>query len=498
MTTSNCTNIALPATVQPGSKFDIRLSLASDYFFLPSTLEVAVLAKVKIQQNDGTLRNVEAKDGLCPSDGLNFIKNARPVFDQNQLIPTAKEINQKLFRRALDLATRSNDKAMKKVRIQDQQEYFEEETVADNSTGKTHSHKYKDNTVEFYDPGDANSSAQNTNLALQLKDEFVCKVRLSNIAPFDIGKIYTRPLTHLDLSLEICALHEWLRLVCPDGTAGSVVPSVNIFSSIVLQITGVKFSYTQVALNDKLFDLYFKATAMGKISSTSHSLVDYHPLTNPIPKASNSWTYTIYNTTIPDRFLFLFHTAKNLLKADGNYYFFSNPAMTSMQLRVTGTSINRYNQNRTTSWISDKDIIVSSKAEYDQLKINQKRVADLANNDLIIAPNRLFAGASVGELAEKNFITDLSSIYNGHAIYTFNTSVQTEINTLLKESTKRGNCSFTMDFARPTKEIYYMTIFAIHNGEFFRYSDGSFGESPTPLPLKVMEKTSVNIGSKMK
>ena len=64
--TSSLTNASVPSIVQPGSKYDIRINLAGDYFFLPNSLEVVLTAKLQVKENSGTLRNINASDCLTP------------------------------------------------------------------------------------------------------------------------------------------------------------------------------------------------------------------------------------------------------------------------------------------------------------------------------------------------------------------------------------------------------------------------------------------------
>ena len=270
--TSDLTNHSLPTNVSPGARFDLRVNLMSDHFFLPSTLEINLTAKLLVREDNGTFRKIKATDCLCPSDGMQFIKNVRAQFDNLPLIPTAKECNQRLFRRIIKILTQSESKESKVAGIFHKQEYFETQSLEDNKAAKTHSHKYKGNSIEFKEASDSDKSEQNVTLSRELTEEFICPINFNSVAPFDVGKILTRPIQHILLSLEICPWAEWLTLVVPDGTEGSVKPSMDIFNKLVLQITGIKHSYSQISLHEKLFDLYFKNTANGKIASLAHSI----------------------------------------------------------------------------------------------------------------------------------------------------------------------------------------------------------------------------------
>ncbi len=467
--TSNLTNNSLPSTVIPGSRYDVRLNLMGDHFFLPSTLEVSLTAKLLVREENGSFRKITAADGLCPIDGLQFIKNVRAQFDNQALLPTAKECNQRLFRRIIQILTKADTKESKQSGIFRKQEYYEPQSLEDNVAGKTHSHKYiAGNKIDFNTTSDTVRSVQNTNLSKQLCEEFICPLNFNGIAPFDVGKIHSRPIQNLLLSLEICGWHEWLTLTTPDGTPGSVKPSMDIFNKLCLQITGIKNSYSQVVLHDKLFDLYFRNTADGKISSMSHSIIDYHSLSNPVPTKSSFWELNLYNQIIADRFFVVFHTEKNLLNGGGNYYYFSNPGLKSLCLKVSGCSLNRYNQHRTSAWTDSDKVIVKSMAKFNALNLNEQNAADMANTDLITDPNTLAVGGLVGDAQSITYICNLRSIYEGHCVYTFSTSVQTETNATLRENSRKGNVSLQFTFAEATTELYYVTVFAVHNGVFYR------------------------------
>ncbi len=211
-----------------------------------------------------------------------------------------------------------------------------------------------------------------------------------------------------------------------------------------------------------------KFTTDGKIASASHDIVDYHFLSNPVPKGSNTWTTTLLNQTIADRYFICFRTDKNVLDAKGNPFFFTNPGLTRICMRIPECSLNRFNQNRKSFWTSDKSVIVENYAQYEALTINKRKLADLANLDLIINQNLLIAGDNVGNLQKEKYICNLQSIYQGHCVFTFSCSVQTQTNAVLKESTRKGNIEFSFDFATATQKKYYISIFGVHNGTFFR------------------------------
>ena len=125
---------------------------------------------------------------------------------------------------------------------------------------------------------------------------------------------------------------------------------------------------------------------------------------------------------------------------------------------------------RSTAWAADKSVIVKSLAEFKALPLKKQRLADLANLDLIINQNILNVGGNVGSLQEKNRICNLRSVYGGHCVYSFSTSVQTQTSSILKESTRKGNVTFSFEFANATEEVYFCTIFGEHNGTFYRVS----------------------------
>ena len=112
------------------------------------------------------------------------------------------------------------------------------------------------------------------------------------------------------LSLEICSNTEWLILCTPDGKKPDALqpPSAEIFSKLYLTITGITHSYSQVVLNDALYNSYLKSTTDGRIATTSHNIVDYHFLSNPIPVGTDSWTITLLNQTVPDKYFLIFRT----------------------------------------------------------------------------------------------------------------------------------------------------------------------------------------------
>ena len=468
--TSSLTNASVPSIVQPGSKYDIRINLAGDYFFLPNSLEVVLTAKLQVKENSGTLRNIKASDCLTPVDGLCFVKNIRPQFDNLNTIPPSKELNQRLYRRVIDVITKSNDEESLKLSIENDMLYFENQSLEDNKTGKMHSHKYTQDNVAFTTSTDDNYSAQNSILSQMLTDEFVCKLNFNSIPPLDVAKVHSRPVESLLLSLEICSLSEWLILCTPDGVKPTPLPtpSAEIFNKLCLTITGVTHSYAQVVLNDALYAKYLKNTTDGRIASTSHNIIDYHFLSNPIPIGTNSWTVTLLNQTVPDKYFLIFRTSKNALEAGGNVFFFNNVGLKQITMRMPECTLNRYNQIRSSFWAQDTDVIVKSLAKYKALSLNKQKIADLASQDLILIPNALLAGDNVGDSQRKTYVCNSKSIYEGFCVYAFSTSVQTQTNNNLKSSTRKGNICFTFDFAEATEEKYYVTIFGEHNGEFYR------------------------------
>ena len=187
--TSSLTNAALPSIVQAGSKYDIRINLAGDYFFLPNSLEVVLTAKLQVKENSGSLRKIKASDCLTPVDGLCFVKNIRPQFDNLNTIPPSKELNQRLYRRVIDVITKSNDSENLKLSIENDMLYFESQSLEDNVAGKMHSHKYTSDDVAFTTSTDGNYSAQNSILSQMLTDEFVCKLNFDGIPPLDVAKV---------------------------------------------------------------------------------------------------------------------------------------------------------------------------------------------------------------------------------------------------------------------------------------------------------------------
>ncbi len=272
------------------------------------------------------------------------------------------------------------------------------------------------------------------------------------------------------LSLEIANLNEWLIIATPDGTAPVAWKpvGVEIFSKLVLTIKAITQNYSQVVLNDSLYNRYLKYTTDGRIASTSHAVVDYHFLSNPVPTGSNSWTATLLNQTIPDKYFICFRSEKNTLNPKGNPFFFSNPGLVRLSMKIPECSLNRFNQHRKSFWTADTSVIVKSYEEYVALSINKQKLADFANQDLILNQNLLIAGDNVAALQRETYICNLKSIYRGHCVYTFSCSIQTQTNSTLKEATRKGNIEFLFDFAKPTTKKYYITIFGVHNGSFYR------------------------------
>ncbi len=179
----------MPSVIQPGSKLDVRLNLASDYFLLPSCLEVKLVAKLQIREESGNLRNIESTDCLVPVDGLNFIKNVRPQIDGMNVIPPSKEIHQRLYRRVQDVVVKSNELRKIERSIQNDSQFFEKLSASDAENGKTHSHKYTNDSVVFKASNDSPVSKQSLTLAKMLTDEFICSVNFGGVAPFDIAKV---------------------------------------------------------------------------------------------------------------------------------------------------------------------------------------------------------------------------------------------------------------------------------------------------------------------
>ena len=270
--------------------------------------------------------------------------------------------------------------------------------------------------------------------------------------------------------MEIANFNEWLIICAPDGQApqGWTPVTSDIFRRLVFKFKAITTSYSQVVLNDHLYSSYLKKTTDGIIASTSHDIIDYHFINNPIPKASLQWTTRLLNQTVADRYFVIFRTEKNISNGGGDPFFFSNAGLKRICLKIPECSLNRFNQDRKTYWTQDKAVIVRSKNEYIALSPNKQKMADLANNDLILDQNTLISGSIDTEYQKDEKICNLLSIYNGKCVYGFSTSVQTETSPLLKESTRKGNVEFSFYFASPSAKKFYISIWAVHNGMFFR------------------------------
>ena len=221
-------------------------------------------------------------------------------------------------------------------------------------------------------------------------------------------------------------------------------------------------------MNDHLYSLYLKKTTDGIIASTSHDIIDYHFITNAIPKGSLQWTTRLLNQTVADRYFVIFRTEKNLSHGSGDPLFFSNAGLKRICLKIPECSLNRFNQDRKSYWTQDSSVIVRTQTEYIALSLNKRKKADLANNDLILDQNSLISGSIETEHQKDEKICNLTSIYSGKCVYGFSTSVQTETSPLLKESTRKGNVEFTFYFAKASVKKFYISIWAVHNGMFFR------------------------------
>ena len=437
--TKNITNLALPAEIPPAGKFTVKLELKDDCFFIPSSLEVFLILNLNVRDTAG-LRNIEAKDFLCGCDGLNPIKSIRPIFDQYSIIPTSKDLDQRLYNRLIALLTKpKNREASQDKDILEHLSFFETETCDDNKDGKTHSHKFVGaDDAGFLDLTDAGASKQNIYLSKILTKKFVVKLDLENLAPFDINRLHTRPTRALDLQLEFSNFSDWLRLVkTPDGTAHTCLPDASIFQKLVLSIAEIKFNLTQVVLNDALYNSYLEKMNQNKLANLPHSVVDLNHLSNSIRENSNDFSFTLFNQIIADKYLFVFRNNKNLNDVEGNIFFFSNVLCKEIHFTVQGSSQNRYQQHRTSSWVSN-DNIVRTIGEFNALDENKKRTSKFAMEDLIFKTNDLFIGSDVFSLEGVERLCNNESMYQGHAIYSVLTTCQIVSDSLLKESNKRG------------------------------------------------------------
>ena len=119
-----------------------------------------------------------------------FVKNIRPQFDNLNTIPPSKELNQRLYRRVIDVITKSVDQDNLNRSMENSMQYFEVQSLEDNEAAKTHSHKYTADSVVFTIPTDRpNYSAQNSILSLMFTDEFVCELNFNAIPPLDVAKV---------------------------------------------------------------------------------------------------------------------------------------------------------------------------------------------------------------------------------------------------------------------------------------------------------------------
>lgn len=244
-------------------------------------------------------------------------------------------------------------------------------------------------------------------------------------------------------------------------------PGPEILNKVELVVIEINHSFAQVVLHDALYSLYLKNASLGKLATTSHNVVDYVFNVNPIPKGRHNFSLQLLNQTIASKYFVLFHTELNRFNIKGDNFYFENVGLTQLSMRMSGSTLNRYNQIRSSAF-AKKEIIKTNFKDFSALAFKDQCRVNKANKDLILDPNILCSGSSnVGEYQNKTFLCNLKSIYEGSCIYSFSTSVQMAINNYLKESTRKGNVTFTFDFATPTPEIYYLTIFSVHNGEFF-------------------------------
>ena len=73
-------------------------------------------------------------------------------------------------------------------------------------------------------------------------------------------------------------------------------------------------------------------------------------------------------------------------------------------------------------------------------------------------------------IAVKDFSTFLFAIGETRLNGMIRICYISEVSSGLLESSRKGNISIQFSFAKATTELYYVTIFACHNGIFYRYA----------------------------
>lgn len=472
--TDTLSNQQFPITVSRCGQFNAIIDLKNEYFLFPSSLEITVELQLYVSTN-GVRRAIAPTDLVCPLDALNPIRNVRACFDSFCTVSGNKHCDQRSFARVMQLITQTTDRQAVSRRIKYARCYFEGESTADNNDSKSHSHKWNESTVELYDlanlPSDA--SKQNSYLCHAIKDEFLVHVDLSQVPPFNSAKIYSRPLSTIELNLDFGVFNDWLRIIVPDGVmpTGYSPPTDRLtsnFSNLEMDVKQVHVNYNQFALNKILLDYYINKTVSNQWSNINQQSVEMHQVAAPVKKDSTNWSAILYNLIVPDRLFLVFRTLKNRNDSGGNPNFYSNLGVTELSFNMLNTVQNRFNQNRTTSYSRKGDDVVCTTSEsYDALNVNKKYLADLYATDMLIRPALLAAGESeAGKNRKKTFLLNEESIYRGDCVYVVNTGIQIRTSKYLKEHTVRGNIELNFKFVRPLPTDYFCTIWCSYSGEF--------------------------------
>ena len=472
-------NQPFPVTVSSSGYFDIFHNVKSDFFLYPPSLVVTIDAQLYVINTNGEKRAIKDSDCLVPIDGLQPVKNVRPMFEGKGTIQQGKQIDQRSLSRVMKLLTESMDPLAAKRRQNYSRSFFEQETTANNKAYKTKSHIWKaaksgeKKTVHMYELNDPGSSYQNTYLSHVIKEPFQFRLDLTQVAPFNSAILFSRPCSEFSLNLEFAKFSEWLRIGSPDGSPspqvigpGTVGDSLQEnFSNLEFHIKEVSVSYTQFAPNKALLDYYIEKTSSNSFSNLPQQVTEIYQIASPVPNGSYEWSTVLTNIIVPEHMFIYFQTEDNKNKIKGNPFHYSNVGVSEISFNVLSTSENRFNQHRTSCFGTEKTICTTSNA-YTALSLNETYRANAYAADMILNPAHLAAGQSaVGANLKHTFLINEESIYKGQCVYSINTGIQMENNRSLKEITRRGNTEISFIFKKQTQMDYYCTIFCSYAGE---------------------------------
>ena len=279
----------------------------------------------------------------------------------------------------MQILTETTNSEAARRRINYSRSFYKGGTTSDNGEGITHSLVWDGNPKRpaLYPLNSLKGSKQNIYLSHVITDEFLAHVDFSQVPPFNNAVIFSRPCSTVTFTLDFGVFNEWLRIVTPDGDApsGYVSPPDTLqqnFGNLELEIKQVHVAYNQFSLNQKFLDLYISTILAYKISNLNQQSVEMHQIASPLKADSTNWSTILYNIAVPERIFMVFVSKKNRNEPKANPDFYSNLGVTKLSFNVLSSGQNRFNQNRTTSFLHGEKVVCTKTSEYTNLNVNEK------------------------------------------------------------------------------------------------------------------------------